>query len=56
MKIHPITYIIAGLLGVSIGINYLQSIRIEELRQEKYPVIIRRNIEFYEKAREDRVI
>jgi len=56
MKIHPVTYIVAGLLGISLGINYLQSIRIEELKKEKYPVIIRRNIEFYEKAREDRVI
>ena len=56
MKIHPITYIVAGLLGISIGINYLQSLRIEQLRKEKYPVIIRKNIEFYEKAREDRVI
>lgn len=56
MKIHPITIIIAGLLGVSLGFNVLQSIRIEQLKKERYPVVIRRGIEYYEKAPEDRVI
>lgn len=56
MKTHPLTYIIAALLGVSVGINYLQSVRIEQLKKERYPVVIRRGIEYYEKAPEDRVI
>lgn len=56
MKIHPIIYIVSGLLGVSVGINIVQSVRIDKLKKEKYPIIIRRNIEFYEKPKENRVI
>lgn len=56
MKTHPLIYIIAALLGVSVGINYLQSVRIGQLKKEKYPIIIRRGIEYYEKAPKDRVI
>ena len=55
-KIHPITYIVAGLLGISLGVIHIQCRQIEQLKKEKYPVIIRRGIEYYEKAPEDRII
>ena len=55
-KIHPITYIVAGLLGISLGVIQIQCRQIEQLKKEKYPVIIRRGIEYYEKAPKDRLI
>ena len=55
-KIHPITYIVAGLIGICLGVIQIQCRQIEQLKKEKYPVIIRRGIEYYEKAPKDRVI
>ena len=55
-KIHPITYIVAGLIGICLGVIQIQCRQIEQLKKEKYPVIIRRGIEYYEKAPEDRII
>lgn len=55
-KVHPLTYIVAGLLGVSCAVIQIQCRQIQQLKKEKYPVIIRRGIEYYEKAPEDRII
>lgn len=55
-KVHPVTYIVAGLLGAACAVIQIQCRQIEQLKKERYPVIIRRGIEYYEKAPKDRVI
>lgn len=56
MKMHPATYILWGLLMISILTNYVQHKEIKELEKELAPVIIRQNIILFEQAPEERVI
>ena len=55
-RIHPATWILWGLLMISIATNFVQSSQIKRLEKELAPVIIRQNIEFFDQAPEERVI
>lgn len=55
-KIHPATYILWLLLMASIVTNFVQQSQIKRLDKELAPVIIRQNIEFFDKAEDDRII
>jgi len=48
MKIHPITIIVFGMFLISVGFNFLQNRRINELEIKKATIIIRPNIRLYE--------
>ena len=49
---HPATWILWGLLMISIATNYVQLIQIRRLEKEIAPVIIRPHIKTYEKPDE----
>ena len=55
-EIHPATYILWLLLMASIVTNFVQGSQIKRLEKELQPVIIRQNIEFFDKAEDDRII
>lgn len=48
-KIHPIVWILSGLLIVSVLTNYIQILQVQRLEKEVAPIIIRPNIRLYEK-------
>ncbi len=48
-KIHPATWILWGLLMISIATNFVQQSQIKRLEKEIAPVIIRQNIEIFTK-------
>ncbi len=48
-KIHPATWILWGLLMISIATNFVQQSQIKRLEKELAPVIIRQNIEIFTK-------
>ena len=48
-RIHPATWILWGLLMISIATNWVQWSQIRTLKQELQPVIIRQNIEVFTK-------
>ena len=52
-RIHPATWILWGLLMISIVTNYVQLIQIRRLEKEIAPVIIRPHIRSYEKPDEN---
>ncbi len=55
-EIHPATYILWGLLMISITTNFVQHSQIKRLDKQLAPVIIRQNIEVFTKPLEERVI
>jgi hypothetical protein len=55
-KIHPCTWILWGLLMVSIVTNYVQLIQLRRLDKQLAPVIIRQNIRLFEQAPKSRYI
>lgn len=55
-KIHPATWILWGLLMISIATNFVQSSQIKRLEKELAPVIIRPNIILFEQAPDRRII
>ena len=54
--IHPTTYILFLLLMASIVTNFVQQRHILQLEKELAPVIIRQNIEFFDKYPDERVV
>tara|TARA_B000000557_G_scaffold233188_1_gene207569 strand:- start:281 stop:454 length:174 start_codon:yes stop_codon:yes gene_type:complete len=48
-RIHPATWILWGLLIVSILTNYVQLNQIQRLEKEIAPIIIKPNIKIFEK-------
>jgi len=48
-KIHPATWILWGLLMISIATHWVQWSQIKRLEKELQPVIIRQNIEVFTK-------
>ena len=48
-KIHPATWILWGLLMISIATNFVQQSQIKRLEKALQPVIIRQNIEIFTK-------
>lgn len=48
-RIHPATWILWGLLMISIATNFVQQSQIKRLEKELQPVIIRQNIEIFTK-------
>ena len=55
-RIHPCTWILWGLLMISIATNWVQWMQIKQLEKELAPVIIRQNIEFFDQAPKERII
>lgn len=55
-EIHPATWILWGLLMISIATNFVQASQIKRLQKELAPVIIRQNIEFFDQAPDERII
>ena len=55
-RIHPTTWILWGLLMVSILTNWVQWKQIRELEKEIAPVIIRPQIRTFELAPKERVV
>lgn len=55
-RMHPATWILWGLLMISIATNWVQWSQIKRLEKEIAPVIIRQNIEFFDQAPDERVI
>lgn len=55
-RIHPATWILWGLLMISIATNFVQQSQIKKLDKELAPVIIRQNIILFEQAPEVRCI
>ena len=51
-RIHPATWILWGLLMISIATNWVQWMQIKRLEKEIAPVIIRQNIEIFTKPPE----
>jgi len=51
-RIHPATWILWGLLMISIATNWVQHSQIKKLEKELAPVIIRQNIEVFTKPPE----
>lgn len=52
-KIHPATWILWGLLMISITTNWVQWWQLKQLEKELAPVIIRPHIRAYEKPDEN---
>ena len=52
-KIHPIVWILSGLLIVSVLTNYVQILQVQRLEKEIAPIIIKPNIRLYEKPEEN---
>jgi hypothetical protein len=52
-KIHPATWILWGLLMLSIATNFVQHSQIKRLDKQLAPVIIRQNIEIFTKPLDD---
>ena len=55
-RIHPATWILWGLLMISITTNWVQWSQIKRLEKEIAPVIIRPNIILFEQAPKERII
>ena len=55
-RIHPATWILWGLLMVSILTNWVQWKQIRELEKEIAPIIIKPQIRTFELAPEERII
>jgi hypothetical protein len=55
-KIHPATWILWGLLMISVATNWVQWIQIKKLDKELAPIIIRPNIILFEQAPDRRII
>ena len=55
-RIHPATWILWGLLVISILTNYVQWLQIRELEKEIAPIIIRPQIRTFELAPEERIV
>lgn len=55
-RIHPATWILWGLLMISIATNWVQSSQIKKLEKEIAPVIIRPQIRTFELAPDKRII
>lgn len=55
-RIHPATWILWGLLMISIATNWVQWMQIKKLDKQLAPVIIRQNIKFFEQAPKERII
>ena len=55
-RIHPATWILWGLLMISIATNFVQHSQIKRLDKQLAPVIIRQNIKFFEQAPKERII
>tara|TARA_R100001163_G_C4938646_1_gene111472 strand:- start:296 stop:469 length:174 start_codon:yes stop_codon:yes gene_type:complete len=55
-RIHPATWILWGLLMISIATNWVQWSQMKELEKEIAPVIIRPQIRTFELAPEERII
>tara|TARA_Y100000004_G_scaffold189454_1_gene245081 strand:- start:534 stop:710 length:177 start_codon:yes stop_codon:yes gene_type:complete len=55
-RIHPATWILWGLLVISIVTNYVQWLQIRELEKEIAPIIIRPQIRTFELAPEERIV
>jgi len=55
-RIHPATWILWGLLMISIATNWVQWMQIKRLEKEIAPVIIRPQIRTFELAPKERVI
>ena len=52
-RIHPATWILWGLLMISIATNFVQHSQIKRLDKQLAPVIIRQNIEIFTKPLDD---
>ena len=55
-QIHPATWILWGLLMISIATHWVQLSYIKKLEKELAPVIIRPNIILFEQAPKERII
>ena len=55
-RIHPATWILWGLLMISIATHWVQLSHIKKLEKEIAPVIIRPNIILFEQAPKERII
>ena len=55
-RIHPATWILWGLLMLSIATNFVQHSQIKRLDKQLAPVIIRQHIEVFTEPLEERVI
>lgn len=55
-RIHPATWILWGLLMISIATNFVQHSQIKRLEKDLAPVIIRQNIRLFEQAPKSRYI
>ena len=55
-RIHPATWILWGLLMISIATHWVQLSHIKKLEKEIAPVIIRPNIISFEQAPKERII
>ena len=55
-QIHPATWILWGLLMISIATNFVQHSQIKRLDKQLAPVIIRQHIEVFTEPLEERVI
>jgi len=52
-RIHPATWILWGLLIVSVLTNYIQILQVQRLEKEIAPIIIKPNIQLYKKPEEN---
>ena len=55
-RIHPATWILWGLLMISILTNYVQWLQIRKLDKEIAPIIIRPQIRTFELAPKERIV
>lgn len=55
-RIHPATWILWGLLMISIATNWVQHSQMKRLEKEIAPVIIRPQIRTFELAPKERII
>lgn len=55
-RVHPATWILWGLLMISIATNFVQSSQIKKLEKEIAPVIIKPQIRTFELAPKERII
>tara|TARA_R100000278_G_C5410592_1_gene142891 strand:- start:44 stop:220 length:177 start_codon:yes stop_codon:yes gene_type:complete len=54
-RIHPVIWILCGLLIISMLTNYVQILQIQKLEKEIAPIIIKPNIQLYKKPLENLV-
>ena len=55
-RIHPATWILWGLLMISVATNFVQQSQIKRLEKEIAPVIIKPQIRTFELAPKERII